>query len=120
MRKLVLLGLVLTLASGCGRGWLPMFHGAKCHSGICGVGATALPAAYDAGCSNCGHSAGYNSAEGSGVESYGGVTSADGYYGGDVIQGAIVDSGIPLGSYPSSGVISNPPMQSLPQTAPAN
>lgn len=120
MRRLVLLGLVLTLASGCGRGWLPMFRGAKCHSGICGVGAPALPATYDAGCSNCGHSAGYNSADVSGGESYSGISNADSYYGGDVVQGAIVDSGLPLGSYPSSGAITSPPMRTLPQAAPTN
>lgn len=133
MRKLVLLGLVITLASGCGRGWLPMFRGARCNSGICGVGATALPAAYDAGCANCGHAAGYegyNSGEVIGGESSGGVSSADSYYGSDVIQGGIIDGGIVNGGvidggivsgsvpYSGSGAITNPPsMQQVPLPA---
>ncbi len=118
MRKLVLLGLVLTLASGCGRGWLPMFRGARCNSGICGAGATALPAAYDAGCANYGQTAGYegyDSREVIGGESYGGVSSADSYYGGDVIQGGIVNGSVP---FSSSGAIASPPsMQALPPSA---
>lgn len=123
MRKLVLLGLVLTLASGCGRGWLPMFRGARCHSGICGVGASALPTAYDAGCNNCGHAAGYegyDSGEAISGESYGGISGADSYYGGDVINGGVVEGGIVNGSVPfsSSGAIASPPsMQPLPSPA---
>lgn len=108
MRKLVLLGLVFALASGCGRGWLPMFRGAPCRGNACGLTAPALPAAYDAGCNNCGQSAGFGDYQGSG-DSFG--LSSDNYYDGGVIVG---------GGYPSPGATVPPSMQTLPQPSTGN
>lgn len=101
MKKLVLLGLVLTLATGCGRSWLPMFRGASCLGGGCGVAAPALPPAYGTGCSNCGQSAGYSSYDDGSLYS-GGVVSGDTYYGGEVIQGPMVGSAPTMQSLPAS------------------
>jgi len=117
MRKLLLLGLVFTLASGCGRGWLPMFRGAPCQSGVCGVNAPTLPAAYDAGCHNCGQSAGYGSYD-DGLSmssgSYGSALGGDIYYGGEVIQGGAVSGGS------MSGGLGTSPMQALPPAGSTN
>ncbi len=61
MKKLVVLGLLLAMSTGCGRGWFPhLFRGAPCN-GLCS--APAAPA-FDA-CENCG-SAGYAGYEGEG------------------------------------------------------
>ena len=57
MKKLLVLGLLLAMSSGCGRGWFPFFrNGAQCNSGLCS--APALP--QSAGCEGC-NSAGYES-----------------------------------------------------------
>jgi hypothetical protein len=101
MRKLVLIGLLLSLSTGCGRGWLPMFNrGAACGGGSCLGAAPALPQAQCEGCSPYG--AGYGSYEGEVINSYGG--------------GEVIGSyGTPAyGSIPSSGAITNPPMSTLP------
>lgn len=108
MRKLLLLGLVFALASGCGRGWLPMFRGAPCNTGVCGVAAPTLPTAYGAGCNNCGQAAGYGSYNDglSTSDGFGSALSGDIYYGGDVIQGAITNggtSGTPMQALPPAG-----------------
>ena len=95
MRKLALLGLVLALSSGCGRGWLP-FRGAPCNSNVC---APAMPASYDSGCTNCPTATGYGdySSQVSGGEVLGGN-----YYGGGIIgedypiQGSVPQSMQPL------------------------
>ncbi len=109
MRKLVLLGLVCALTSGCGRGWLPMFRGAPCQGTACGLNAPAMPTSYDAGCSTCGTAAGYGSYDSGSVvssDSYGGIVNSDSYY-----DGPIVGQG-----YSSQGTTLNTPMQALPQT----
>ncbi len=123
MRKLVLLGLVFTLASGCGRGWLPIFRGAPCNTGSCGIAAPALPASYDAGCTDCGYTTGYDSYDTgvvSGGDSYGGVVNGDTYYGSGVIDSGTVNGGITGGTYSGQGAIINPPMQQLAPSLPAN
>lgn len=57
MKKLLVLGLLLAMSTGCGRGWFPFFrNGASCNSGLCS--APAMP--QNAGCEGCG-SAGYES-----------------------------------------------------------
>src|SRR5688572_33513257 len=59
MKKLVVLGLLLAMSSGCGRNWLGhFFRGTPCNSanGLCS--APTLP--QSAGCENCG-SSGYES-----------------------------------------------------------
>ncbi len=109
MRKLVLLGVGLVLASGCGRGWLPCFRGAACNSGICG--APAMPASYDSNCAGCGSAAsGYGDYEGEAISNEG--YSSEGYYGGGVIQGGVIDNG-----YTNQGTIVSPSMTAVP---PAN
>jgi hypothetical protein len=111
MKKLLLLGLLLSLSTGCGRGWLPgLSRGTSCRNGGCIGAAPALPQ----GCTTCvgGNAAGYGSYEGnvSGGEimadsgSYIGESYADTSYpsaGG--YSGAIVSPNIgmaPLGSNP--------------------
>ena len=105
MRKFVLLGLLVALSTGCGRGWLPLFRGAPCY-GTCGV--PALPAALntEAGCAGCGSTAASYGSYESEVPSgsyYGGETVVgDGYTG----SGTIIDNGY-------NGVITSP-MSPLP------
>ena len=96
MRKCLLLGVILALSSGCGRGWLPMFRGAPCNNNVC------APASYDRGCTNCPTAAGYGeySGEYSGVETLGGN-----YYNGGIVSE----------DYPIQGSVS--PMQPLSQPA---
>jgi hypothetical protein len=98
MKKLLVLGLLLSMSTGCGRGWLPcLFRGAPCNNGNCIGAAPALP-----NCENCGNAAGY-----------GGYQSevADGsYYGG----GQIIHEG-PI--YGGSGSMVNPPMSNIQQPA---
>ncbi|MGN6545694.1 MAG: hypothetical protein ACTHK7_11640 [Aureliella sp.] len=58
MKKLLVLGLLLAMSSGCGRGWFPFFrNGAPCNSGLCS--APTLPPS--ASCEGCGSGAGYES-----------------------------------------------------------
>ncbi len=104
MRKLVLLGVGLVLASGCGRGWLPCFRGAPCNSGVCG--APAMPASYDSGCAGCGAASGYGDYDGESTSNDG--YSNEGYYGGTV-QGGIIDNG-----YINQGTIVSPSMTPVP------
>lgn len=100
MRKLVLLGVVLVLSSGCGRGWLPMFRGAPCNGNSC---APAMPASYDSGCTNCPTAAGYGQYSG---EYSSGETLGGNYYGGNIVSE----------DYPIQGSVS-PSMQPLSQPA---
>lgn len=94
MKKLLLLGLLLSLSTGCGRGWLPgLFRGASCGNGGCIGAAPALPQ----GCTTCvgGNAAGYGSYEG---EVPGGqIISDSGSYAGGSYAGT---------SYPSAGAYS--------------
>ena len=101
MRKLVLIGLMLSLSTGCGRGWLPMFNrGAACNGNSCLGAAPALP---PANCEGCGvGTAGYGSYEGEIISSYGG---------GEVIGSYAAPV---YGGVPSTGAITNPPMSTLP------
>lgn len=110
MRKLVLFGVVLALASGCGRGWLPMFRGAPCNgSGCC---APAMPASYGNGCATCGNSAGYGDYQG---DNSGGETAGGEIYGG---ESNYYNGGTVIGDYPIQGTTASPPM--APLTTPAN
>lgn len=102
MSKFVWIGLLCVLASGCGRGWLPIFRGAPCNRPACGLTA---PAGYDSGCVGCGQAAGFGGYE------LGGESLGDGYYDGGVIVG---------GSYPSAEGLASPPMAPLPQSTPSN
>jgi hypothetical protein len=109
MKKLLLIGLLLSMGTGCGRSWLPMFNrGASCNGGGCLGAAPALPPA--AGCNTCpGSAAGYGNYGGEIINSYdGGVTSFDGGY-----SSPIIGSGV-MGSGPSGGIITNPSMSTLP------
>jgi hypothetical protein len=102
MKKLLLIGLVISLTSGCCNGWRPFRRGAACRT-------PALPAAPmsapSAGCTNCGPtSLGYAEYPGSigGGEYYG--SGIDDYYGGTVIEDGIIDesdSGPPMERLPS-------------------
>ncbi len=79
MKKLLLLCLLLSLSTGCGRGWMPcLFRGASCGNGGCIGTAPALPQ----GCNACvgGTSAGYGGYDG---EVIGGEIVSDSYYGGN-------------------------------------
>jgi len=79
MKKLILLGLLLSLSTGCGRGWMPcLFRGASCGNGGCIGAAPALPQ----GCTTCvgRNSAGYGGYDG---EVSGGNIVSDSYYGGN-------------------------------------
>ncbi len=74
MKKILLLGLLLSLSTGCGRGWLPcLSRGAPCGNGGCMGAAPALPH----GCTTCvgGNAAGYGG--------YGDEIVGDSYYGGN-------------------------------------
>ncbi len=77
MKKLAVLGLLVVLSSGCGRGWLPLFRGAPCGD-TCG--ANVLPAQPAGGCVGCesGYGAGYSAYEGETIGS-------SGYYGSSVV-----------------------------------
>jgi hypothetical protein len=91
MKKLLLLGLLLSLSTGCGRGWMPWFRGASCGNGGCIGAAPALPQ----GCNTCagGNSAGYGGYSEGAVSS--GEIVSDYSYGGN--------SYIPGESYPTIG-----------------
>jgi hypothetical protein len=106
MKKLLLIGFVLSLSTGCGRGWLPCLNrGAACGNAGC-IGA---PPALPQGCNACvgGSSAGYGSYEGD---------STGGYYGNETIVGDSYSGGgqIVPGAIYGSGAISSPSMQNLP------
>ena len=105
MRKLVLFGVVLALASGCGRGCLRMFRGAPCNSGSCC--APAKPASYGNDCPGCANSAGYSDYQNefSGGDNYSGGSN---YYSGGAITG----------DYPIQETIVSPSM--VPPTTSAN
>ncbi|MCC7336972.1 MAG: hypothetical protein IT422_17920 [Pirellulaceae bacterium] len=105
MRKVVLFGVVLALASGCGRGWLPLFRGAPCNNNGCC--ASAIPASYGSGCANCDSSAGYSDYQNefSGGDNYSGGSN---YYSGGAITG----------DYPIQETIVSPSM--VPPTTSAN
>lgn len=88
MKRIALLGLLLLLSSGCGRGWLPTRRGAACN-GSC---LTSAPIPASAGCNDCvtGYGAGY-----SGYDS-GEIIGDSGYYGSTVTggyDGQIINSG---------------------------
>jgi hypothetical protein len=81
MKKLAVLGLLIVLSSGCGRGWLPLSRGARCGD-TCG--ANSLPAQPAAGCAGCGsgYGAGYSAYDGEVVDGsayYGSSIVGDGY-----------------------------------------
>ncbi len=114
MKKLLLIGLLLSLSTGCGRGWLPgFFRGASCGNGSCIGAAPALPQ----GCNACvgGNSAGYGSYESEvvGGSYYGGETIVGDTYAGDSYIGGQV-----VPNY-GSGTIVGPTMQGLPAPVPA-
>ena len=94
MRKIALLGLLVVLGAGCGRGWLPLFRGAPCNS--CAHANPAMPAPAP-GCAPCGSRSGYGAYEGdvAGVEGYygAGVVGGD-YYNGTVVDGGYIDGTI--------------------------
>ncbi len=87
MRKLIVLGILLTMTTGCGRGWFPhLFRGAPCN-GLCST-----PAAVQHNCEGC---------------------SGYGAYEGEVAAGSYVDgvgSAIP-GTYET---VTQPPMTNMP------
>lgn len=99
MKKLLVLGMLLALSTGCGRTWSRHFNrGASCN-GLC---STQAPAMHN-GCEGCG-TAGY--------ESYG---AGDGYIGGDTIGSAPIgptyESVAPMSAIPgivNPGTIVNP------------
>ena len=92
MRKIALVGMFVVLGAGCGRGWLPLFHGAPCRG--CGVpSVVAPPLDTSAGCSGC---------AGSVTSSYGGydgevigesVIGDSGYYGSQVLGESVISEG---------------------------
>lgn len=100
MKKLLCIALLLSLSTGCGRGWLPcLFRGAPCHGTSCLSAAPALPES----CVNCSTSAGYAP------------------YDGEIVSDGVIDNG-----YYGSGVINQgftnpplaaPPMSNLPSAA---
>jgi hypothetical protein len=94
MKKLAVIGLLVVLSSGCGRGWLPLTRGAPCGD-TCGA---SLPAQPSAGCVGCesGYGAGYSSYEGE-------TMASSGYYGGSVVGDGYISPA------PSSGA-AVPPM----------
>ena len=100
MKKLAVLGMLVVLTTGCGRGWLPIFRGAPCGTAGCVGAAHTLPPSIHGDCSDCGtNSVGY--------ESYPGEVIS-GVYDGAVIGGGIInDSG-----YYGESVA--PPMISMP------
>lgn len=58
MKKLLVLGLLLAMSSGCGRGWFPFFrNGAPCNNGLCSV--PTMP--QGGACEGCTSGAGYES-----------------------------------------------------------
>ncbi len=108
MKKLLLVGLLLSLSTGCGRGWLPcLFRGASCGNGSCIGAAPALPQ----GCNACvgGNNAGYGSYD---DDAIGGD-----YYGGGTIVGDSYVGGQVVPNY-GSGTVTSPTMQGLPSPAP--
>ena len=110
MKKLLLVGLLLSLSTGCGRGWLPcLFRGASCGNGGCIGAAPALPQ----GCNACvgGNSAGYGSYEG---DVSGGEIKGDSYYGGNNYQ--LGETYVGEGPAPTLG--NGPLTAPLPQRAP--
>ncbi len=85
MRKLIVLGLLLTATTGCGRGWFPhLFRGAPCN-GLCSTPAPTL----------------HNDCEGcnSGYAAYD--------------DGAVEVGGYDAGVVGSGQIISNPPMTEI-------
>jgi len=108
LKKLLWIGLLLSLSTGCGRGWLPcLSRGASCGNGSCIGAAPALPQ----GCNACigGGSAGYGS--------YDSDIGGGDYYGGGTIVGDNYVGGQVVPNY-SSGTITGPAMQGLPAPAP--
>ncbi len=88
MKKLLLVGLLLSMSTGCGRGWLPcLYRGAPCNGNCIGA-APALPH-----CEHCGVGAGYAT------------------YDGEVYGGEIVSDGPVVGSS-NTGVLNTPPAMS--------
>ena len=79
MRKLVLIGLLVSMSTGCGRCWLPLFRGAPCRDNC------PLPAApiADAGCNGCNSTV-------SAYPSYEGEVYGSGVVGGEIISGGII------------------------------
>lgn len=95
MKRIALLGLLLLLSSGCGRGWLPTLRGAACRGGC--LTAAPAPLAANTGCADCanGYGAAYNNYDSG--EIIGNTVIGDtGYYGSaiDGYNGAIVDGQI--------------------------
>lgn len=107
MKKLLLIGLLLSLSTGCGRGWLPgLFRGASCGNAGCLGAAPAGPQ----GCTTCvgGNSAGYGGYEG---ELSGGEIISDR---GGYIGESYLGNTYPSGSVLQGGVASPNAMAPLP------
>lgn len=105
MKKLLLLGVLLSLSTGCGRGWMPcLFRGASCGNAGCIGAAPALPQ----GCNACvgGNSAGYSSYDGDTIVGDTYAMAGERYVG----EGPAANYG--------SGAISAPSMAPLPARAP--
>lgn len=101
MKKLALLGVLIVMSSGCGRGWLPMFRGAPCNGNNC------LPAPMAANCNGCSPA----------TMGYGGYENefSGGTYYGD--EGGYYDGGIINGGRMIEGTINSPSMSPLPPPA---
>lgn len=97
MKKLLVLGSLLVLATGCGHGSMPnIFRGSSCN-GLCSATTPSLPS----GCDNC---------TSSGYESYG----SEGFVGGDAVSvppmsPTFVTPGAPsMAPLPSGGTLVQP------------
>jgi hypothetical protein len=105
MKKIVLLGLLLSLSTGCGRGWLPcLFRGAPCGNAGC-IGA---PPALPQGCTTCvgGNAAGYGDYAGEGE------IVSDSYYGANnyiPTESYVGEGPAPIGSGATMAPITNQP-----------
>lgn len=121
MKKLLGLGLLLVLSTGCGHRLLPgIFRGGRCNGcGMGGLGASlpAEPVAAGGECTNCSDATvGYGSYEGSAVEGdyYSGGVINENVISDNVVSGGIVNSGYSGNSYPSTAPITSPSMSALP------
>ncbi|MEZ6134729.1 MAG: hypothetical protein R3C53_07455 [Pirellulaceae bacterium] len=98
MKRIALLGLLLTLSVGCGKGWLPSLRGASCRGG-CLSAPAALPAPkHSSDCATCvdgGYASGYSN-----YTDRGEVIADTGYYGSGVIS-----NGYPAEGYVNDGYV---------------
>jgi hypothetical protein len=99
MKKIVLLGLLLSLSTGCGRGWMPcLSRGAQCGNAGCIGAPPALPQGCTTGCAG-GNAAGYASYDGEIVSDYG-------YSPTEIYMG---EGPAPVGSGPAMAPLNNQP-----------